>query len=435
MTEIAILVDDVSKCFPKRRSFASLMTSRALTQTSEGEGKWALRNISLEIPSGSSVGIIGLNGSGKSTLLEIIAGTLLPTSGSVHRQGRVAALLELSSGFNPDRTGTENVLLNGMVAGFARSEVEQRFDEIARFADIGQVLDHPVKTYSSGMLARLAFALHTVFTPDILIIDEILSVGDYFFQQKCYRRLAEMREAGVTQLFVSHDLALVRDLCDQTAYLRGGCLAYWGSSSAAIHRMMTDGPMCDPHAWPAHKGDLTRETQISFADAVWQPREGQESRLVGVRICREDGESTLIHTLGSHITIEVWFLTSPQDRDLIIGLAIKNRFDQTVTSINSSMLGCHGISHTGTALRCFEFELDLCLEGGEYSLRLGLNRPPESDETDYQSLDSTDWFGPITVNWDYQNDLAPFFGMFGLPMSGKLRSEPLLPTLASEGQV
>ncbi len=430
MTGIAVLVDDVSKRFPQRRSFASLIARREPILTSEGAGKLALRNISLEIPSGSCVGIIGLNGSGKSTLLEIIAGTLSPTSGEVYRQGRVAALLELSSGFNPDRTGTENVLLNGMVAGFARSMVEQRFDEIAQFADIGPVLDQPVKTYSSGMLARLAFALHTVFTPDILIIDEILAVGDYFFQQKCYRRLAEMREAGVTQLFVSHDLALVRDLCDHTAYLRGGRLAYWGGSAAAIHRMITDGPVGGPQARAALEGELPRASQTSLADAVWQPGEGQASRLVGVRICREDGESTPVHTLGSHITIEAWFLTSPEDRELIIGLAIKNRYDQTVTSINSSMLGCHGISHAGTTLRCFAFELDLFLEGGEYSLRLGLNRPPESGETGHQSVDSTDWFGPIAVRWDYQNDAAPFFGMFGLPITGRLRAEPLTPALA-----
>lgn len=433
MTGIAVLVDDVSKRFPQRGSLASLIARREHLLTFEGAGNWVLRNISLQIPSGSCVGIIGLNGSGKSTLLEIIAGTLSPTSGKVHRQGRVAALLELSSGFNPDRSGMENVLLNGMVAGFARSIVEQRFDEIAKFADIGPVLDQPVKTYSSGMLARLAFALHTVFTPDILIIDEILAVGDYFFQQKCYRRLAEMREAGVTQLFVSHDLALVRDLCDHTAYIKGGCLAYWGGSAAAIHKMISDGPVGAPQAIAEVEGELPQANQISLSDAVWRPCEGQASRFVGVRICREDGESTPVHTLGSHITIEAWFLTSPQDRDLIIGLAIKNRYDQTVTSVNSSMLGCHGISHSGNTLRCFAFELDLFLEGGEYSLRLGLNRPPESGETGHQSLDSTDWFGPITVRWDYQNDAAPFFGMFGLPMTGRLRTEPLATAFAGGG--
>ncbi len=429
MTGFAVLVDDISKRFPPRPSFASLISRREPTVDPDATENWALRNISLEIPTGSCVGIIGLNGSGKSTLLEIIAGTLSPSTGKVHRQGRVAALLELSSGFNPERTGTENVLLNGMVAGLTRSAIEHRFDEIAQFADIGPVLDQLVKTYSSGMLARLAFALHTVFTPDILIIDEILAVGDYFFQQKCYRRLAEMRESGVTQLFVSHDLALVRDLCDHTAYLRGGRLAHWGSSAASIHRLITDGPAGGPQARAKVGGDLPPASQNGLADAVWQPGEGKPSRLVGVRICNKDGESTLVHTLGSHITIETWFRTSPQDQNMVIGLAIKNRYDQTVTSINSTMLGCTGISHAGTTLRCFAFDLDLCLEGGEYSLRLGLNRPPESGETGNQPVDSTDWFGPITVRWDYQNDGAPFFGMFGLPMTGKLHAEPVRPVL------
>lgn len=421
MSDSAVRVVDVSKRFPARRPPGVHRWRRFHRDARDaGATVWALRDVSFDVPEGSCMGIVGLNGSGKSTLLEIIAGTLSPTEGQIERKGRVAALLELSSGFNPELTGSENVMLNGLLGGHSRTTVEQEFDAIAGFADIGSVLDQPVKTYSSGMLARLAFAVHTVLTPDILIIDEILAVGDYFFQQKCHRRLAEMREAGVTQLFVSHDLALVRDLCDRAAYLRAGRLVQCGESAAVIHRLITDGPSTGSTA-PSHR-EPSVPPAVDFEpdDAVWRARGESGARFVGIRLCGEDDVSTLSHRLGSRVKVQAWFATLPEDSDLVIGLAIKNRYDQTVTSINSSMLGCSPITHEGEGLRCFEFVFDLLLEGGEYSLRLGLNRPPRADETGYQSIDSTDWFGPMSVRWDYQNEPAPFLGMFGLPVTGRL---------------
>jgi len=186
----------------------------------------ALRDISIEIGKGETFGIVGRNGSGKSTLLQIICGILSPTSGHVGVKGRIAALLELGAGFNPEFTGRENVFLNGTVLGLTREEVAARFDEIAAFADIGDYIDQPVKSYSSGMYVRLAFAVAIHVTPDILIIDEALSVGDEAFQRKCFARINALRDSGVTILFVSHSAGIVTELCNRALLLdRGEMLA------------------------------------------------------------------------------------------------------------------------------------------------------------------------------------------------------------------
>ncbi len=180
---------------------------------------WALRDISFEVRRGECVGIIGRNGAGKSTLLQIITGTLQPTEGIVETNGRVAALLELGSGFNPEFTGRENVYMNAAILGFSKSQTDRKFDEIAEFADIGDFIDQPVKTYSSGMMVRLAFAVQVVVEPEILIVDEALAVGDIAFQQKCYERIKRLQKQNVTILWVSHDLASVMNICSRALFL------------------------------------------------------------------------------------------------------------------------------------------------------------------------------------------------------------------------
>lgn len=195
---------------------------------------WALRDISFEIKRGESFGVVGRNGSGKSTLLQLITGTLAPTTGTVHTKGRIAALLELGSGFNPEFTGRENVFLNGMLLGLSQEEIETRFDAIASFADIGEHLEQPVKTYSSGMLVRLAFAVQVQVEPDILIVDEALAVGDALFQKRCYERLERLLADGLTLLFVSHDQESVRTLTRRALLLHRGGQVFCGSSSETI---------------------------------------------------------------------------------------------------------------------------------------------------------------------------------------------------------
>jgi lipopolysaccharide transport system ATP-binding protein len=193
----------------------------------------ALKPVSLAVKRGQSLGIIGRNGSGKSTLLQILAGTLTPTSGTVERFGRVAALLELGSGFNLDFTGRENVYLQGAIYGFSSAEMESHFAEVAAFAEIGDFIEQPVKTYSSGMLVRLAFAVQVVLRPDLLIVDEALAVGDVFFQAKCAAYFRERLAEGMALIFVSHDLVSIKALCQETIVLHQGTVRFRGDSKEA----------------------------------------------------------------------------------------------------------------------------------------------------------------------------------------------------------
>src|SRR5256714_2489737 len=197
---------------------------------------WALHNISFELDKGDIVGIIGPNGCGKSTLLQIIAGTLEPTHGEVWHEGRISALLELGAGFDPEFTGSENVFMNASLLGLSRRETEALFPQIERFAEIGDFLYQPVKTYSSGMYVRLAFAIASSVEPDILIIDEALAVGDAVFQHRCLRRIKELHERGTTVLFVSHDAAAVRALCSRAILMNHGRIVSEGEPAEVLNR-------------------------------------------------------------------------------------------------------------------------------------------------------------------------------------------------------
>jgi lipopolysaccharide transport system ATP-binding protein len=238
--KIAISLKNVSKCFKRYTRPVDRLKELLLPGKSKADEFWALRDINLEIPRGETVGIVGQNGSGKSTLLQIIAGTLTPTTGDVEAQGRVSALLELGSGFNPEFTGRQNVFFNGRLLGLSQTELENKFDEIAGFADIGDFIDQPVKTYSSGMFVRLAFSVAVNVIPNILIVDEALSVGDMFFQAKCAIKLKQMINNGVTVLFVSHDTGAVKSLCQRAVYLNQGSIEMVGESGLVIDTYIKD---------------------------------------------------------------------------------------------------------------------------------------------------------------------------------------------------
>jgi lipopolysaccharide transport system ATP-binding protein len=210
-----------------------------------GREFWALRDVSFEVRRGETVGIIGRNGSGKSTLLQIIAGTLAPTAGEIRTAGRVAALLELGSGFNFEFTGRENILLNGSILGISPEELKARYDEIVNFADIGEFIEQPVKVYSSGMLIRLAFAINALLDPDVLIIDEALAVGDEGFQRKCFAWIDSIREKGSTVLFVSHAMGTISNLCNRTILLNKGLVHLEGDTPKVVkeyHRLLFGAP-------------------------------------------------------------------------------------------------------------------------------------------------------------------------------------------------
>ena len=245
--EVAIKVESIGKCFqiydqPRDRLKQFILphlqhlTGRPLRQYYREF--WALKNISFTLQKGESIGIVGQNGSGKSTLLQIIAKTLTPTVGDIEVNGRTSALLELGSGFNPEFSGRENVFMSLALQGFHQDEIEDRFNSIADFADIGDFIEQPVKTYSSGMYARLAFASAIHADPELLIVDEILAVGDTPFQQKCINRLYQMLDNGVSLLMVSHDAYQIRSICQKALFLKGGNQIMFGSSHDVMNEYL-----------------------------------------------------------------------------------------------------------------------------------------------------------------------------------------------------
>jgi len=243
--DIAIYVQDLSKCYriydrPNDRLKQSLYPrlQRLVGKQPKRYGRefWALKDISFEVKKGETLGIIGRNGSGKSTLLQIICGTLAPTTGEMQLNGRVAALLELGSGFNPEFTGRENVYMNASILGLTGEEIDSRFDEITAFADIGNFIDQPVKTYSSGMYVRLAFAVIVHVDADILVVDEALAVGDAFFTQKCMMKIKELMNSGITLLFVSHDTTAVKALCSKAVLLDKGAVSCMGDTNSVVEK-------------------------------------------------------------------------------------------------------------------------------------------------------------------------------------------------------
>ena len=242
-SDIAIKVENLSKCYQIYEQPRDRLKQFVMPRLQRGLGKqpqqyyrefWALKDVSFEVKKGETVGIIGRNGSGKSTLLQIICGTLNPTGGSVTTHGRIAALLELGSGFNPDFTGRENVYMNAAVLGLSNDEIDQRFDAIAAFADIGEFIEQPVKTYSSGMMMRLAFSVQAAVEPDILVIDEALSVGDEKFQRKCFALLESLKRRGTSIIFVSHSGPQVTELCNRALLIMSGELIIDESASEAV---------------------------------------------------------------------------------------------------------------------------------------------------------------------------------------------------------
>lgn len=294
---------------------------------------WALKDVSFEIEAGTTTGIIGPNGSGKSTLLQIITGTLEPTHGSVSLEGRVAALLELGAGFNAEFTGIENIFMNAALMGLSKAETEQLLPEISSFAEIGDFIYQPLKTYSSGMYIRLAFAAAIAVAPQILIIDEALAVGDAVFQHRCTRRIKEMQEKGTTILFVSHDPAAVRALCTRAILLNGGCLEADGPPIEVLNHyqkiIMARETAYAESAAPAAVND---EEVFNFenTDFVSAPgytfRHGNgDAEIVRVELLNTAREKIKLVETGEQVLLRVYVLFHKAVEEPVFGFLIRNR--------------------------------------------------------------------------------------------------------------
>jgi len=302
---------------------------------------WALRDVSFELQPGEAVGILGRNGAGKSTLLQIIAGTLEPSAGTVQTKGRITALLELGSGFNPEFTGRENVFLNAQILGLSREEALARFDDIASFADIGDFIYQPVKTYSSGMTMRLAFAVQTVLDPDVLIVDEALSVGDAKFQEKCFRKLRTLREGGTSILFVSHDINAVTSFCDRAFLFDAGQLIDSGKPidvSKSYLELLYGAPKKSTENGAEKSSQLSTTEMDSDSNRVkdfddnslkklpHQERFGNRKvEILGVSIQDDQGRSVTVLISGNNYRISQTVIVNEGISDLASGFVIRNK--------------------------------------------------------------------------------------------------------------
>ncbi|MDQ4132799.1 MAG: ABC transporter ATP-binding protein [Actinomycetota bacterium] len=304
---MAIACEGVWKSYRIYHQRSHTLKEKLLTRRNRFEEFWALRGVDIEVPTGSTLGLIGSNGSGKSTLLKTMARILSPNKGTVKVNGTVSALLELGIGFHPELTGRENVYLGGSLLGLTRRDVDARYDDIVTFAGIPDFMDAPVKNYSSGMYARLAFAMAVSVDPDILIVDEVLSVGDQGFQLRCFERMAEFREQGRTVVIVSHNLETVRALCARTAWLADGVVREFGDSHDVANRYLADvhGAINDPDASGPHHRHGSGEAQITE-----------------VRFLDADGLSSTMFRTGEPMTVHVCYDASPAVTSAVCCIAV-----------------------------------------------------------------------------------------------------------------
>jgi lipopolysaccharide transport system ATP-binding protein len=343
---------------------------------------WALHDISFELKAGEAVGIIGRNGAGKSTLLQIIAGTLAPTSGAVKTYGRTTALLELGSGFNPEFTGRENVLLNAQILGMSERGALEKFDSIAGFADIGDFIDQPVKTYSSGMMMRLAFSVQVELSPNLLIIDEAIAVGDVRFQEKCYRKLADLRDEGTALLFVSHDTNAVVNLCDRALLLEGGRLIATGKPFSVVRKYMevlySD---TQPKAGLSQEQAsiaLHGETETQQPEQSGSPIDGGNSmrfgtkkvEIVSVEIRDEEGQSVDILVSGDPYLFIHTFIVRENVSNISSGLMIRNRLGIDLFGVTNKTLNTPLPALYKGQIYEVTFNLDMHLSAGDYFLQV-----------------------------------------------------------------
>lgn len=389
MSEVAIRVDDVSKLYklydkPSDR----LKESLGLTRKKLYKEHYALHNVSFDVKRGETVGIIGTNGSGKSTILKIITGVLNPSGGHVEIDGRISALLELGAGFNMEYTGIENIYLNGTMIGFSREEIDAKMQDILDFADIGDFVHQPVKTYSSGMFVRLAFAVAINIDPEILIVDEALSVGDVFFQAKCYKKFEDFKKMGKTILFVSHDLGSISKYCDRVVLLNRGKKLAEGTPKEMVSmykRIMVNQGKAEEIA--AHQMDMSsleedgeKEIKEAACEGQWKKHYNLNpdvdeygngaAEIEDFAIIDENGNYTNAIVKGTRFRLKSKVKFKQDIHDPIFTYTFKNIQGVAITGTNTMYekkdvpLAKEGETYVAT------FEQDMFLQGGEYLLSM-----------------------------------------------------------------
>lgn len=361
---------------------------------------WVLRDISFHVEPGEAVGIIGVNGAGKSTLLKIITGTTQPTTGSVRLDGHVSALLELGMGFHPEFTGRQNVFMAGQLLGMSVEEISDLMPRIEEFAEIGDYLDHPVRVYSSGMQVRLAFSVATAKRPDVLIVDEALSVGDIYFQHKSFERIREFRAQGTTLLLVSHDKHAIQSICDRAILLNGGRLAMQGQPEAVMDYY---------NAMLADREGGTIAQRSTGGGKVQTISGTGEAVIEDVALLDQRGEPVEIVGVGQAVTLRVAVRAVADIPELVLGYVIKDRLGQPVFGTNTYHLkqALEGVKK-GRSL-VFDFDFAANLGEGHYSIAVALHASEVHVARNYEWRD-------VALVFDVVNtDKEKFVGAAWLP--------------------
>ena len=374
MADPAVIFHDVSKTYRMRHQKGRTLKETFLRQRVFQETINALDHVSFETPHGGTLGIIGSNGSGKSTALKLIAGTSLPSGGRVEVNGRVSALLELGAGFHPDFTGRENVFLSGALMGLPRRLIEERFDQIVAFADIGGFIDSPAKTYSSGMYLRLAFAVAVNVDPDILLIDEVFAVGDQSFQLKCMERIDRFKSEGKTIIFVSHSLDAVRSLCERAVWIERGKIRIHGVTEKVIDLYMSA-------VNEKEEERLTAEADTKEEDPNrWGTRRGE---ITGVELLDDEGEPRHTYKTRDKMKIRISYDAKEPLEEPVIGLAIVRGDGVLCFGTNTTDTGrTPDVLKRGQGELWYEFR-DLNLLPGDYYLSVSFHNLDQSETFDY----------------------------------------------------
>jgi ABC-type polysaccharide/polyol phosphate transport system ATPase subunit len=367
-----VLVQNVSKLYRLYKTPADRLREMLPGAPSRHTDFWALRDIGFSLEKGETLGLVGPNGCGKSTLLQIVCGILQPTKGRVVTRGRIAALLELGAGFNPEFSGRENVFLNGEIMGLSRGEIERAMPSIEAFAEIGEFIERPVKEYSTGMYVRLAFATAIHVDPEILIVDEALAVGDAVFANRCVRKFEELRERKVTVLFVSHDLGLVKQLSDRAILLLNGRIEAQGSPNDVINRYI---------------GLVLARQEGKKSDSALRPsfRHGDgASEVVGLDILNARGEPVTSVASGEPVTVRVRSRFLRPKSDPMVGILIRTRIGMDVYGTNTRIERVHvGDLEAGDKLEV-RFHLECWLTPQPYTLTVATQ---DADGSSHDWLD------------------------------------------------
>lgn len=364
------------------------------------EEHWVLRHVSFDIQPGEAIGIIGQNGAGKSTLLKMITGTMHPSEGHVQINGRIAAILELGMGFNPDLTGRQNVFHAAGLMGFSAEQIAQAMSDIEAFAEIDEYFDQPVRTYSSGMQMRVAFAVATAYRPEILIVDEALSVGDAYFQHKSFNRIREFQEQGTTLLIVSHDRGAIQSLCDRAILLESGTVIKDGNPEEVFDFY---------NAIIAEKENSTVEVkQLENGKAQTSSGTG-EARVEEIGLYNSKGEAIEFARVGEEVLLKIKVKAHQQLPDLTLGYMIKDRLGQAMFGTNTHLLKKHIVNVEAGSEFEFNFKFKANLGIGSYSITTALHSAETHLVANYEWKDLALMFQVVNINE------AQFEGVAWLP--------------------